>query len=62
MCVYHRDIQFSNSIKQHFSAQRKFIWAMLSIILMALLRMPFTHTYLCTKCNAFADPSYVDII
>jgi hypothetical protein len=46
MCVSHRDIQFSNSMKQRVSAQRKFTWAMLSIILMAPLCTPFTHAYL----------------
>jgi len=46
MCVSHRGIQFSNSMKRRVIARRKFIWTMLSIILMGLLRIPFTHAYL----------------
>jgi len=46
MCVSSRDIQFSNSMNQRVSAQRKFIWAMLYIILTALLLMSFIHAYL----------------
>jgi hypothetical protein len=61
MCISHRDIQFSNSMKQGVSAQRKFIWAMLSIIMMAFLHAIYTRV-LVTKCNTFADPSNVDVI